>query len=116
MQEARNIDNQEIQANEAIGKKPFVQNLYQIIKTLKNLENPATPSTSLHFYRLMEVALSLEKQDQFNEDYWKPFLRALSGWIQAVDSPNCHECYVDGDKIVCQIGQGKAKRTLLVLP
>ena len=116
MQEARNIDNQEIQANEAIGKKPFVQNLYQIIKTLKSLENPATPSTSLHFYRLMEVAMSLEKQNQFNNLYWKPFLSALSGWIQAVDSPSCHECYVDGDKIVCQVGQGRGKRTILVLP
>lgn len=116
MQETRNLDNQEIQANEASGKKPFVQDLYQIIKTLKNQKNPATPSTSLHFYRLMEVALSLEKQDQFNNDYWKPFLSALSGWIQAIDSPDCHECYVDGDRIVCQMGRGKGKMTLLRLP
>ncbi len=116
MQEARNLDNQEIQANEAIGKKSFVQHQYQIIKALKNLENPATPSTSLHFYRLMEVALSVEKQDQFNDNYWKPFLSAFSGWIQAVDGPNCHECYVDGGKIVCQMGQGRGKRTLLVVP
>lgn len=64
----------------------------------------------------MEVALSLEKQDQFNNDYWKPFLSALSGWIQAIDSPDCHECYVDGDRIVCQMGRGKGKMTLLRLP
>ena len=116
MQEARNIDNQEIQKNEAIGKKPFVQHLYQIIKVLKEQKNPATPSTSLHFYRLMQVALSLEKQDQFNDNYWKPFLSAFSEWIRAIDGPNCHECYVDGDKIVCQWGRGRGTRTLLVLP
>jgi hypothetical protein len=49
MQEVRKLDNQEIQKNEVIGKKAFVQHLYQIIGTLKKLENPATPSTSLHF-------------------------------------------------------------------
>jgi hypothetical protein len=115
-QEVRTLDNQEIQANEVIGKKVLVKHMYEIIKDLKNLKNPATPDTSLHFYRLMEVALSLENQDEFNETYWKPFLSAVSGWIQALDEPNCHECYVEGNKIVCQVGRGKWKRTLLIVP
>jgi hypothetical protein len=115
-QEVRTLDNQEIQANIAIGKKDLVKHMYGIIKDLKNLKNPATPDTSLHFYRLMEVALSLENQDEFHKTYWKPFLSAVSGWIQALDGPNCHECYVEGNKIVCRVGQGKGKRTLLIVP
>lgn len=115
-QEVRRLDNQEIQANKVIGKKVLVKHMYGIIKDLKNLKNPATPETSLHFYRLMEAALSLETQDEFNKACWQPFLSATSRWIQALDSQNCHECYVEGNKIVCQVGRGKGKIMLLIVP
>lgn len=47
----------------------------------------------------MEVALTLEPQAEFNDRYWKPFLRACSQWTsrKKVKSP----------KLFCQRKQGK---------
>jgi hypothetical protein len=55
MQEVRKLDNQEIQANEAIGKKLFVKHLYEIIKDLKYLENPILGLSGLVTRHLLQV-------------------------------------------------------------
>jgi hypothetical protein len=116
MLEAKRIGNNAIVNNQELGKTPTVKERYSIIGSLKDLTNPANPTTSPHFHRLLEVALSLEPQDEFNDCYWKPFLHACSQWTQATDSPTCQETFIEGNKIVQRCGQGKGKITIFSLP
>lgn len=103
-------------ANKITGKKALVKDNYSIIRTLKELKNPANPETAPHFHRLMEAALELEKQDSFYKDYWKPYLKAYSGWIQVLDSKNFAESFVKGNKIFQRVGKGKATEVILSFP
>ena len=116
MQEAKHISMRAIVANEPTGKSSSVEERYDIIKALKALTNPANPRTSPHFHRLMEVALTLEHQDAFNDRYWKPFLRASSQWTQLTASRSCQETFVEGNKLVQRCGQGRGTITLLRVP
>ena len=116
IQEAKRIGHCAIIANQAAGKTQAVKERYAIISDLKNLTNPANPQTSVHFHRLIEVALSLEHQDEFNDRYWKPFLRACSQWTQLTDSRSCQETLIEGHKIMRRCGQGRGKITVFALP
>lgn len=115
IQEAKRLEAKIILANEGGGKTPIVKERYAIIAAFKDLQNPVSLSTSPHLHCLIETALKLERCDRFHQQYWKPFLRACSRWTQATDKKNCQEVYVEGDRIVCQSGQGKAKLTLFSL-
>ena len=85
IQEAKRLGNQAIIANRATGKTQSVRERRTIISTLKALKNPANPQASVHFHPLIKVAPSLEHQGEFNDHYWKPFLRA---WSSREDSWN----------------------------
>jgi len=113
MMEAKGHELCDILAGQLPGKTNFIKDRYWIIKELKALRNPANPETSPHFYWLMEVSLELEKQDQFNSDYWQPYLSACSQWIQALDKKACQETFVQGNKIVRRTGRGKGTMTML---
>lgn len=115
-QEAKWLGYRAILANAASGKTQAVKERYAIVADLKALINPVNPETSPHFHRLVEAALRLEHQDEFNDRYWKPFLQACSRWTQLTDSPQCQETLIEGNKIRQRCGQGKGKITLLSLP
>lgn len=114
--ETKEDDVCDIIANRATGKKAFIKDKYSSIKTLKEVKNPANPEAAPHFHRLMEAALELEKQDSFYKDYWQPYLRACSGWIQALDSQIYTESFVKGNKIFQRLGKGKVTRMILSFP
>ena len=116
IQEAKRIGNCEIIHNQASGKTQAIKERYAIISNLKDLKNPANPQTSSHFHRLIEVALSLEHQDKFNDRYWKPFLRACSQWTQFTDSRSCQEIFIEDNKIMQRCGQGRGKIKLFSSP
>jgi hypothetical protein len=115
IQEAKRLGNNAIIQNRGSGKTQSVKERYTIIRNLKDLTNPANPQTSIHFHRLIEVALSLEHQDQFNDHYWKPFLHACSQWTQLTDSRACQETFIEDHKIMQRCGRGKRKITLFRL-
>lgn len=115
IQEAKRLEAMIILANEGGGKTPIVKERYAIIAAFKDLKNPVNLSTSPHLHYLIETALKLERCDRFHQRYWKPFLRACSQWTQATDKKTCQEVLVEGDRIVCQSGRGKAKLTLFSL-
>ena len=116
MLETKRISNDVIIDNEAGGKTPFVQERYSIIGSLKAQRNPVNPQTSPHFYRLVEVALTLEPQDEFNNRYWKPFLRACSQWTEMTASRLCQETFSEGNKIMQRCGRGRGKIMFFSLP
>lgn len=115
IQEAKRLEATIILANEEGGKTPIVKERYAIIAAFKDLQNPVSLSTSPHLHYLIETALKLERCDRFHQQYWKPFLRACSRWTQATDKKTCQEISVEGDRIVCQSGQGRAKLVLFRL-
>lgn len=112
IQEAKMLGQRAILANESGGKTPVVKERHAITKALRNLENPVNPQVSPHFHRLMDAALRLERSDEFNNQFWKPFLRACCCWNQLTDSPECQALYVRGNKIVAQFGRGRGKITI----
>ena len=112
IQEAKRLGNQAIIANRATGKTQSVRERRTITSTLKASKNPANPQASVHFYRLIKVALRLKHQDQFNDRYWEPFLRACSQWTQLTDSLSCQETFIEGNRIVQRCGKGRGKITL----
>jgi hypothetical protein len=114
--ETKGDDVCDIIANKAIGKKPFIKDKYSIIKELKEYRNPANPETWPHFHRLMKAALALQKQDSFYKDYWRPYLKACSQWIQKVDSKTYTQSFVKGNKIFQRLGKGKVTRMILGFP
>jgi hypothetical protein len=114
--EARAHDLCAVIANQSPGKKRFITDRYWIIKELKALRNPANPKTSPHFYRLMEASLELEKQDEFNSNYWRPYLSACSKWIQSLEKKTCQETFVQKNKIVRRTGRGRGTLTMLSFP
>lgn len=104
-------------ANKAPGKKAFAKDKSSIIKALKAERNPANPETWPHFHRLMEAALELEKEDSFYKDYWKPYLKACSQWIQALNKKTTsQESFVKGNKILRRTGRGRGTVTMLSFP
>lgn len=116
MQEAEQIDTEEILSNEPDGKTPFIKGRYAIIAQLKSEANPANPKQSPHFYNLMDASLQLENRDDFYTKYWRPFLHACSRWTQALDKRECQEVYLENDRIVSRLGKGKGKRTIIRIP
>jgi hypothetical protein len=100
-------------ANQPVGKTSLIKDKYWSIKELKALRNPGNPEIWTHSYRLEEVSLELEKQDEFNSYYWQPYLSAFSKWIQALDTKACQETFVQGNKIVRRTGRGKGTVTML---
>ncbi|WP_416666319.1 hypothetical protein [Egbenema bharatensis] len=115
IQEAKRLEAKIILDNEGGGKTPIVKERYAIIAAFKDLQNPVSLSTSPHLHCLIETALRLERCDRFHQQYWKPFLSACSRWTQATDQKTCQEIYIEGDRIVCQSGQGRAKLVLFRL-
>lgn len=115
VREAQGLGYKAIFINEASGKTQAVKERYAIIADLKALMNPVNLETSPHFHRLVEAALRLEHQDEFNDRHWKPFLQACSRWTQLTDSPQCQETFIEGSKIRQRCGQGKWKITLFSL-
>ncbi len=109
VQEAKRIGQQAILANEDVGKTQFVKERYEITAALKDGKNPVNFQTSPHFYRLMDAALRLERFDDFNDLFWKPFLRACCRWTRLTDSKKCQEFYVEQDKILSRCGRGRGK-------
>ncbi len=114
--ETKGDDLCDVIANEEIGKKSLIKDKYSIMKAIKDERNPANPETSPHFYRLMEAALELEKEDSFYKDYWKPYLEACSKWIRALDDKTSQVSFVKGNKILRRHGQGRATVTILSFP
>lgn len=115
MLESQQIDTEEVLANEPRGKKPFIKSRSAIISQLKAGINPADPILLPHFSSLMNASLELERRDAFNEQYWKPFVRACSKWVQALDTPECQEVCLEGDYIKIRRGKGGSKRTIIRL-
>ena len=115
IQEAKRMGHCAIIHNRASGKTQSVKERYAIIRDLKASTNPANPQTSVHFHRLIEAALRLEHQNQFNSRYWKPFLRACSQWTQLTNSRSWQETFIESNKIMQRCGRGKRKITLFRL-
>lgn len=115
MHEFHQIDTEEVLANEPRGKKPFIKSRSAIIAQLKAGINPADPILVPHFSSLMNASLELERRDAFNEQYWKPFIRACSRWVQALDTPQFQEVYSEDDCIKARMGKGRGKRIIIRL-
>ncbi|BAB77830.1 hypothetical protein ACN23B_07315 [Anabaena sp. FACHB-709] len=116
IQEAKQIDTEIMIENEAKGKDSTIKTKREIISQLRELNNSATLETSPHYYRLIKVALSMEKCDEFNKNYWKPFLSAGCKDIQGMERKTSQESFVVNHKIVYRApGQGKGIYTLINL-
>ena len=116
MQEAKQLSMMAIVANKPKGKMPSVRERYSIVKSLKDDTNPANSVTSPHFHQLVEVALSIEDHDEFNERYWTPFLRASSQWTQLTASESCQETFIEDNKLMQRRGKGRGTITLVRIP
>ncbi|WP_414754242.1 hypothetical protein [Anabaena sp. CCY 9910] len=111
--EAKQIDTEIIMENEASGKNSIIKEKRKIIADFRCLKNPLIQETSPHFHKLIEVALLLEKNDEFEKNYWKPFLSASCKYIQAMERKTSQESFVVDDKIVYRVPrQGKGIYTL----
>lgn len=116
IREAKKIDTKIIIENEASGKNSIIEEKRDIIARLRDGQNPATEQTSPHYYRLIEVALSLQNSDDFNKNYWKPFMSACCKHIQAMEKRTCQETFVENNKILYRApGSGKGTYTLMDL-
>lgn len=77
--------------------------------------NPIDKNTSPHEYRLIKVCLHLkdnlcgEEIDVFEEDYWKPYLKAYSVWITSFDGSEWSTVRMQDGKLLVQQGQGHGR-------
>lgn len=121
IREAKHLSIKTIIANRADGKTHGVRERYDIMKAFKESENPVNPISSPCLHQLIEVALWLETSkdfitsNDFNQNYWQPFLRACSQSTQATEKPTCRSTHIVGDRIVERVGQGRGVMTVLNL-
>lgn len=114
IREAKKKDDEIIIQNEQNGKHSIIKEKREIIAQFKNLKNPANQATSPYYSRLIEVALSKEKNDKFNKKYWQPFLRACCQDVQSIERKTSQETFVLNNKIYSRTpGQGKASHVLI---
>jgi hypothetical protein len=97
--EAKKKDYEIIILQEAKGKHSIIEEKREIMAQFRDLKNPANPKTFPEYHRLIKVALSKEKNDEFNEKYWKPFLKACCQDIQSIEKKTCQETFVVDNKI-----------------
>jgi hypothetical protein len=77
--------------------------------------NPVDNNTSPHEYQLIEVCLHLkehlcgEEIDVFEENYWKPYLRAYSAWITAFDGSEWSTVRMEDGNLLVQQGRGSGR-------
>lgn len=114
IREAKKKDDEIIILQEANGKHSIIEEKREIIAQFRDFKNPANQKTSPYYHRLIEVALSKEKNDEFNKKYWKPFLRACCQDIQSIEKKTCQETFVLNNKIYSRTpGQGKGTHLLI---
>lgn len=97
------------------GKTLKLKERRDTLNALKENTNPVDKNTSLHEYQLIETCLHLknnlcgEEIDVFEEDYWKPYLKAYSAWITAFDGSEWSTVRMQDGKLLVQKGQGHGR-------
>ncbi|MBC1238353.1 hypothetical protein [Nostoc sp. 2RC] len=123
IQEAKKLDTKITIANKAKGKAPVIDEMREIVDQMRDGKNPVSEKTSPHYYRLIEVALSLNKLEvglslnkisKLNRSHWKAFISSCCQRIQAIEKPTCQETFVKDKKLVCRV-PGPGRRTYLLL-
>lgn len=78
--------------------------------------NPYSPQTEPHTWRLIEDCLILNKRrPKFSEDFWKPYLKAQSKWLTHLSREKFYLLRDEGEKLVYRTGQGSDMRKIEVL-
>lgn len=83
------------------------------LDALQEDTNPVDNNTSPHEYRLIKTCLHLKEHlcgkeiDVFEENYWKPYLRAYSAWITAFDGSEWSTVRMEDGKLLIQQGRGR---------
>jgi hypothetical protein len=113
-QEAKKLDNQITIANEAKGKAPIIDEMREIVAQMRDGKNPVNEITSPHYYRLIEVGLSLNKPWSSKKSYWEAFISSSCQRIQAIEKPTCQETFVKNNKLVRRV-PGPGRRTHMII-
>ena len=99
------------------GKMQYVKSIRADIKSLKtDWKNPNNPQEDPATYELVKVGLAMaEPSDCFMTDYWKPLLRAYTGWATELDRNTDWE-YLHVNEKGILVGQASKKRGKKILP
>lgn len=98
------------------GKKQEVGEIWTEIRLLKGGSNPFNLEFSPHSFRLVDEALKLAKLENFNQEYWRPLLKAYSNWARALDQNDNWKFFrVEAGKLVAQNGRGRGRLTVPLL-
>lgn len=116
IQEAKELDTKITIANKAQGKAPIIKEMREIVAQLRDGKNPVIQTTSPHYYRLIEVGLSLNEPYKSNKSYWQAFLSSCCKRIQAIEKPTCQETFVKNNKLVHRApGPGRGTHMIIAL-
>jgi hypothetical protein len=96
-------------SNDSPGKVQRLKERRKQLDLLKEGENPFSSESYPHLHRLIEACRSLLISDQFENDYWKPFLKAYSAWITMFESKDWTTSYEEDEKFYIRMGQGKGR-------
>jgi hypothetical protein len=97
------------------GKTRRLKERRDTLDALQEDTNPVDNNTSPHEYRLIETCLHLKEHlcgediDVFEENYWKPYLRAYSAWITACDGSEWSTVRMENGKLLIQQGRGRGR-------
>lgn len=93
------------------GKKAWVRSIWNEWNLLKEEQNPYELSHCPHTFKLVDEARKLVKNsDVFNDNYWKPLLKAYSEWARELDrNDNWRTFRVKNGKLVAQNGKGRGE-------
>lgn len=60
--------------------------------------------------KLTDVAIAMaEKSGSFCKDFWRPYLRAYSRWIAAIDSRDYQVPWIENDQVYVGVGSGRGR-------
>ncbi|MEH1931549.1 hypothetical protein [Nostoc sp.] len=114
IQESKKLDNQITIENEHKGKAPIIKEMREIVAQMRDGKNPVNGKISPHYYRLIEVGLSLNKPWSTNKSYWEAFISSSCQRIQAIEKPTCQETFVKDNKLVRR-APGPGRRTHMII-
>ena len=91
------------------GKTKKLKERRDTLDALQEDTNPVDKNISPHEYRLIKVCLRLLKENKFDKNYWKPYLRAYSAWITAFDRSEWSTVRMEDGKLLVQQGRGRGR-------
>ena len=99
-------------SDDSPGKVQRLKERRKQLDLLKEGGNPFSSASSPHLHRLIEACRPLLMSDRFDEDYWKPFLKAYSAWITMYESKEWTTSYEEDGKFYIRAGRGKGRQRL----